>query len=102
MAKSTKKPTDDKNLEAGLGDLAKLVLGKLDEHGVTMEQALAAITAAGKETPGKKTCCKKSPVKAEDPMSKAVITTVSGTKTSQGSIKLERSLVYQLPHGIGQ
>ena len=42
MAKSKKTETD-KNLEAGLGDLAKLVLGKLDEHGVTMEQALSAI-----------------------------------------------------------
>ena len=33
MAKSTKKTEKDKNLEAGLGDMAKLVLGKLDEHG---------------------------------------------------------------------
>ena len=78
MAKSTKKTATNKNVEAGLGDLAKLVLGKLDEHGVTMEQALSAIADAGDQQEAKK-----GPAKKRAPKSKAVITTVSGTKTSR-------------------
>ena len=50
----------------GLGDLAKLVLGKLDEHGVTMEQALSAITAASKEQAAKKPAAKKAPLKKKN------------------------------------
>lgn len=62
MAKN-KKTNTDKNLEEGLGDLAKLVLGKLDEHGVTMEQALSAITAAGEGSAANKAPAKKAPAK---------------------------------------
>ena len=36
----TKKPVKDKNLEAELGDIAKLVLGKLDQRGLTLDQAV--------------------------------------------------------------
>ncbi len=86
MAKSTKKPTDDKNLEAGLGDLAKLVLGKLDEHGLTMEQAVAAMQAAGEKPAAKKPAAKKAPAKKSEPKSTAVITVVDGQKLSTAKL----------------
>ncbi|MGB5393845.1 MAG: hypothetical protein WBN16_06330 [Lutimonas sp.] len=69
--------------EHALVDIAKLVHGKLDEHGVTLEQAVAAIQAASKEPTAKKPVAKKAPAKKEVAKSKAVITTVSGTRTSR-------------------
>ncbi len=67
--------------QEGLGEIASLVLSKLDEHGVTLEQAVAAIQVASKETT--KPAAKKAPAKKEAPKSKAVITTVNGIKTSR-------------------
>ncbi|MGB5394518.1 MAG: hypothetical protein WBN16_09740, partial [Lutimonas sp.] len=67
-----------KKQEHALVDIAQLVHGKLDEHGVTLEQAVAAIQAASKEP-----AAKKAPAKKEVAKSKAVITTVSCTKTSR-------------------
>ncbi|MGB5382684.1 MAG: hypothetical protein WBN19_02475 [Lutimonas sp.] len=67
-----------KKQEHALVDIAQLVHGKLDEHGVTLEQAVAAIQAASKEP-----AAKKAPAKKEVAKSKAVITTVSGTRTSR-------------------
>lgn len=83
--KTTLKPDNSKNLESGLGDLAKLVLGKLDEHGLTMEQAVSAMQAVGTEVAAEKAVKppKKAPAKKAKPKSKAVITTVKGTKTSR-------------------
>ncbi len=85
MAKSKKKTEDDKNLESGLGDIAKLVLGKLDEHGLTLEQAVEAMQTAGTTEAKKpaKASAKKAPTKQAAPKSKAVITTVNGIKTSR-------------------
>lgn len=60
MAKNIKKTTakagNEPNLEmeSGLGDIAKLVLGKLDEHGLTLEQAVNAIETASKKPAAKK------------------------------------------------
>ncbi len=89
--KTTSKPDKDKNLEDGLGDLAKLVLGKLDEHGVTMEQALTAITTASKDkatakASAKKPAAKKAPAKKDVPKSTAVINIVDGQKLSTAKL----------------
>ena len=83
MANQKKKSDKNPDMAAGLGDLAKLVLGKLDEHGVTLEQAVSAIQAASKESGAKKPETKKAPAKKEEPKSKAVITVVNGQKTSR-------------------
>ncbi len=69
--------------ENPLGDIANLVLGKLDEHGVTLEQALSAITTASKKAEAEK-----SPAKKAAPKSTAVITEVDGKKMNlSGDIK---------------
>ncbi|MDN3641914.1 hypothetical protein QWY87_04335 [Lutimonas halocynthiae] len=82
--KTTLKPDNSKNLESGLGDLAKLVLGKLDEHGLTMEQAVSAMQAAGTEVAAEKAAKppKKAPAKKAKPKSTAVINVVDGQKLS--------------------
>jgi len=87
----TKKPVKDKNLEAELGDIAKLVLGKLDQRGLTLEQAVSAIQAVGSETateaPPKKTPAKKASAAKKKPASKAVINVIDGQKLS--TVKLD-------------
>ncbi len=100
MANQKKQSDKTPDVSAGLGDIANLVLGKLDEHGVTLEQAVAAIQAASKNR-SKKPAAKKAPAKKEEAKSKAVITMVSGHKDKQSTTELEGSMVYQLSHGIG-
>jgi len=85
MAKSTEKPTPSPNVSAGLNEIAKLVLGKLDEHGLSLEQAVAAIQTASQTPDASKTVktpAKKTEAKKEEPKSKAVITVVNGKKLS--------------------
>lgn len=85
MAKSSKKTTSNPDPVIGLSEIAKLVLGKLDEHGLTLEQAVAAIQTASKEPAAVKTVkapAKKVEEKTEEPKSKAVITVVNGQKLS--------------------
>ncbi len=67
MANQKKQSSKNPDPVAGLGDIAKLVLDKLDEHGVTMEQAIAAIAEAGKEAPAKKPAAKKHQLKKHMP-----------------------------------
>lgn len=91
MAKTkTTKPAKDKNFESELGDIAKLVLGKLDQHGLTLEQAVSAMQAAGTETvkepPPKKAPAKKTTAKKKEPKSTAVVNIVDGQKLSTAKL----------------
>ena len=91
MAKTkTTKPAKDKNFESELGDIAKLVLGKLDQHGLTLEQAVSAMQAAGTETvkepPPKKAPAKKTTAKKKEPKSTAVVNIVDGQQLSTAKL----------------
>jgi len=65
----------------GLNQLADLVLNKLDEHGLTLDDAVSAIQAAHKD-PVKKATAKKAPAKKAEPKSTAVVTVIDGQKLS--------------------